>query len=111
MQKQFISTQEVFDKTLPKKFNQIAPETAVDINLLCKSHMRYYDQKLIRSPLSGEWLRGYGCPSCEASQRAAEATRYVERLNGNKNLFDILNPANAEYRDECNAKVKKGKIL
>lgn len=54
---QFSSTQELFNKTLPKKHNPITPETAVDAGLLCKTHMRYYDQKVIRSPISGEWLR------------------------------------------------------
>ena len=104
------TSQEVFDKmNISKNIPKL--QTVTETKLLCKKHMRYYDQDLVQSPITGAWLRCVGCPTCYQEQRSQEATRHVERLNGNKPIFDIVNSKNAEYRDECASKVKKVKIL
>lgn len=97
----FATTQELFDKANLKQKPKLL-QVATDTKLLCTKHRRYYDQELVKSLFNDDWLKCIGCPTCYQEQRAAEATRHVEKLNGNKSIYDIVNSKNADYRDETN---------
>lgn len=108
MTTQFKSTQEAFDEMnlVPKrKFNQ---ETFTDINCFCNKHRRQYDRQYVRSLSDNkDWLPCMGCPTCYTEERSLAATRYVERLNGNKPIQQIINPPKEQY----DATSKKSRVI